>query len=186
MFFLTWECHVFRIAIIKPQHLLPVMLGCSQYDTSRLNGDFIAYADVLLIVDFRGACAVKGNDAVAGHVKRVDHDDVFDALLFREETLTRHYFILKFDCSWGIRTNMGKTEGIFLNLQCNRHIVGSIIIKLIDHRTISVGEARAIWDVGHYGKSLYLQNSESSNYICVFHYSSVICRLRRASNIYIL
>ena len=26
-----------------------------------------------------------------------------------------------------------------------------------------VGEARAIWDVGHYGKSLYLQNSESSN-----------------------
>ena len=59
--------------------------------------------------DFRGACAVKGNGAVAGHVKRVDHDDVFDALLFREETLTRHYFILKFDFSWGIRTNMGKT-----------------------------------------------------------------------------
>ena len=75
-----------------------------------------------LIDDFRGACAVKGNGAVAGHVKRVDHDDVFDALLFREETLTRHYFILKFDFSWGIRTNMGKTEGIFLNLQCNCHI----------------------------------------------------------------
>ena len=33
---------------------------------------------------------------------------------------------------------MGKTEGIFLNLQCNCHIVGSIIIKLINHRTISV------------------------------------------------
>ena len=73
------------------------------------------------IDDFRGACAVKGNGAVAGHVKRVDHDDVFDALLFREETLTRHYFILKFDFSWGIRTNMGKTEGTFLNLQCNCH-----------------------------------------------------------------
>ena len=29
-----------------------------------------------LIDDFRGACAVKGNDAVAGHVKSVDHDDV--------------------------------------------------------------------------------------------------------------
>ena len=85
-----------------------------------------------LIDDFRGACAVKGNGAVAGHVKRVDHGDVFDALLFREETLTRHYFILKFDFSWGIRTNMGKTEGIFLNLQCNCHIVGSIIIKLPD------------------------------------------------------
>ena len=90
------------------------------------------------IDDFRGACAFKGNGAVAGHVKRVDHDDVFDALLFREETLTRHYFKLKFDFSWGIRTNMGKTEGIFLNLQCNCHIVGSIIIKLIIHRTISV------------------------------------------------
>ena len=89
------------------------------------------------IDDFRGACAVKGNGAVAGHVKRVDHGDVFDAL-FREETLTRHYFILKLDFSWGIRTNMGKTEGIFLNLQCNCHIVGSIIIKLINHRTISV------------------------------------------------
>ena len=75
---------------------------------------------------------------LSGHVKRVDHDDVFDALLFREETLTRHYFKLKFDFSWGIRTNMGKTEGIFLNLQCNCHIVGSIIIKLIIHRTISV------------------------------------------------
>ena len=49
-----------------------------------------------------------------------------------------------------------------------------------------VGEARAIWDVWHYGKSLYLQNSESSNCSCVFHYSSVICRLRRASNIYIV
>ena len=84
--------------------------------------------------DFRGACAVKGNGAVAGHVKR----DVFDALLFREETLTRHYFILKFDFSWGIRTNMGKTEGICLNLQCHCHIVGYIIIKLINHRTISV------------------------------------------------
>ena len=92
----------------------------------------------MAIDDFRGACAVKGNGVVAGHVKRVDHDDVFDALLFREETLTRHYFILKFDFSWGIRTYIGKTEGIFLNLQCNCHIVGSIILKLINHRTISV------------------------------------------------
>ena len=94
--------------------------------------------NIILIDNFRGACAVKGNGAVAGHVKRVDHGDVFDALLFREETLTRQYFILKFDFSWGIKTNMGKTEGIFLNLQCNCHIVGSIIIKLINHRTISV------------------------------------------------
>ena len=28
---------------------------------------------------FRGACAVKGNVQVAGHVKRVDHGDAFDA-----------------------------------------------------------------------------------------------------------
>ena len=32
-----------------------------------------------------------------------------------------------------------------------------------DHNNVVVGEARAIRDVGHYGKSLYLQNSESSN-----------------------
>ena len=73
---------------------------------------FVQPASSSLIDDFRGASAVKRNGAVAGHVKRVDHD-VFDALLFREETLTRHYFILKFDFSWGIRTNMGKTEENF-------------------------------------------------------------------------
>ena len=107
-------------------------------------GDAMVWGAIIVlhnaIDDFRGACAVKGNGAVAGHVKRVDHDDVFDALLFREETLTRHYFILKFDFSRGIRTNMGKTGGIFLKLQCNCHIVlvGSIIIKLINHRTLSV------------------------------------------------
>ena len=104
------------------------LLGYNQFPSS------IKYRQT--IDDFRGACAFKGNGAVAGHVKRVDHDDVFDALLFREETLTRHYFKLKFDFSWGIRTNMGKTEGIFLNLQCNCHIVGFIIIKLIIHNTV--------------------------------------------------
>ena len=31
------------------------------------------------IYDFRGACAVKGNIQVAGHVKRVDHEDAFNA-----------------------------------------------------------------------------------------------------------
>ena len=34
----------------------------------------------VLIDLFRGACAVKGNVSVAGHVKRVDHGDAFDAL----------------------------------------------------------------------------------------------------------
>ena len=33
----------------------------------------------ILIDDFRGACAVKGNVQVAGHVKRVDHGDAFNA-----------------------------------------------------------------------------------------------------------
>ena len=46
-----------------------------------------------------------------------------------------HYFILKFDLSCGIRTNMGKTEGIFHNLQCDCHRVASIFIKLINHLT---------------------------------------------------
>ena len=32
-----------------------------------------------IIDDFRGACAVKGNVQVAGHVKRVDHGDAFNA-----------------------------------------------------------------------------------------------------------
>ena len=37
---------------------------------------------VLLTIDlFRGACAVKGNVPVAGHVKRVDHGDAFDAFV---------------------------------------------------------------------------------------------------------
>ena len=69
-----------------------------------------------MVEDIRGACTVKGNVPVAGHAKRVDHGDAFDALTFRKETLTGHYFILKFDLSWGIRTNMGKIEGIFLNV----------------------------------------------------------------------
>ena len=41
-------------------------------------------AKTLGIDDFRGPCAVNGNVSVAGHVKRVDHDDAFDALLFRK------------------------------------------------------------------------------------------------------
>ena len=34
------------------------------------------------IDDFRGACAVKGNVQVAGHVKRVDHGDASNALRY--------------------------------------------------------------------------------------------------------
>ena len=68
------------------------------------------------------------------HVKRVDHG-CFQRMTLRQETLTGHYFILKFDLSWGIRTKMGKTEGIFLNLQCDCHRVASIFIKRINHYT---------------------------------------------------
>ena len=61
-----------------------------------------------VIDDIRGTCAVMGKVPAAGHVKRVDHGDAFDALLFRKEMLTGHYFILKFDhLSWCNRTNMG-------------------------------------------------------------------------------
>ena len=58
----------------------------------------------------------------------------FRAFLFRKETLMGHYFIFKFDLSWGIRTNMGKLEGVFLNLQCDCHRVASIFIKLMNQR----------------------------------------------------
>ena len=37
----------------------------------------------------------------------------FHTFLFRKETLTRHYFIFKFDLSLGIRTNMGKLKEFF-------------------------------------------------------------------------
>ena len=84
---------------------------------------------------------------------------------------------------WTIRSS-----GIYYSVR--RHIDminrASYRCQLGYYYPLHIGEARAIWDVGHYGKSLYLQKSESSNSICVFHYSSVICRLRRASNIYIL
>ena len=56
-------------------------------------------------------------------------------MTFSLNTLTGHYFILKFDLSSGIRTNMGKPEGMFLNLQCDCHRVASIFIKLINQRT---------------------------------------------------
>ena len=59
----------------------------------------------------------------------------FWRLMFHYETLTGRYFILKFDLSWGIRTHIGKTEGIFINLQCDCHRVASIFIKLINHHT---------------------------------------------------
>ena len=41
-------------------------------------------------------------------------------------------FLLRFYLSWGIMTTMGKTEGIFLNLQCDCHRVASIFIQLIN------------------------------------------------------
>ena len=66
------------------------------------------------------------------HVKRVDHGDAFNAWRDVQKMLTVHYFMFKFDLSWGIRTKMGKTEGIFLNLQCDCHRVASMFIKLIN------------------------------------------------------
>ena len=82
-----------------------------------------------LIDDFRGACAVKGNVQVAGRTSSVSTTQMLST---HDETLTVHYFMFKFDLSWGIRTKMGKTEGIFLNLQCDCHRVASMFIKLIN------------------------------------------------------
>ena len=105
-------------------------LQCTRAEVNRL-----VSVPLCAIDDIRVACAVKGKVPVSSHVRLVDHRDAFDELLFRTETLTGHYFILKFDLSWCIRTDMGNTEEIFLNLQCNCHRVASIFIKLINHRT---------------------------------------------------
>ena len=40
---------------------------------------------------------------------------------------------------------MGKTEGIFLNLQCDCHRVASIFIKLINHYTNLLPNVTALW-----------------------------------------
>ena len=53
----------------------------------------------------------------------------FQRMTLRYETLMGHYFIFKFDFSWVTMTNMDKTEGIFLNLQCDCHRVASIFTK---------------------------------------------------------
>ena len=84
------------------------------------------------IDDFRGACAVKGNVQVAGRTSSVSTTEMLSTHDVTLKTLTVHYFMFKFDLSWGIRTKMGKTEGIFLNLQCDCHIVASMFIKRIN------------------------------------------------------
>ena len=84
------------------------------------------------IDDFRGACAVKGNVQVAGRTSSVSTTEMLSTHDVTLKTLTVHYFMFKFDLSWGIRTKMGKTEGIFLNLQCDCHRVASMFIKLIN------------------------------------------------------
>ena len=84
------------------------------------------------IDDFRGACAVKGNVQVAGRTSSVSTTEMLSTHDVTLKTLTVHYFMFKFDLLWGIRTKMGKTEGIFLNLQCDCHRVASMFIKLIN------------------------------------------------------
>ena len=92
----------------------------------------ISDAKVKAIDDFRGACAVKGNVQVAGRTSSVSTTEMLSTHDVTLKTLTVHYFMFKFDLSWGIRTKMGKTEGIFLNLQCDCHRVASMFIKLIN------------------------------------------------------
>ena len=53
-------------------------------------------------------------------------------------TLTGHYFVFKFDLSLGIGTNIGKTEGIFINLQCDCHRVASVYIYKTDQSPCQV------------------------------------------------
>ena len=101
-----------------------------------------------LIDDFRGACAVKGNVQVAGRTSSVSTTEMLSTHHVALKTLTVHYFMFKFDLSWGIRTKMAKTEGIFLNLQCDCHRVASMFIKLINLYTnfsILLPNMTALW-----------------------------------------
>ena len=50
-----------------------------QAATLLFSTDLVVCCNMLLIDNFRGACAVKGNVQVAGHVNRVDHGDAFNA-----------------------------------------------------------------------------------------------------------
>ena len=54
-----------------------LILWCISYYSAQLFSLYIATSHV--IDDFRGACAVKGNVQVAGHVKHVNHGDAFNA-----------------------------------------------------------------------------------------------------------
>ena len=82
---------------------------------------------------FRGACAVKGNVQVAGRTSSVSTTEMLsthDVTLRNVDGSLFHVQILF--VMGHRRTEMGKTEGIFLNLQCDCHRVASMFIKLIN------------------------------------------------------
>ena len=57
--------------VIINQQLVNLNFEVSSHDNALFN-------QFNLIDLFRGACAIKGNVQVAGHVKRVDHGDAVD------------------------------------------------------------------------------------------------------------
>ena len=82
--------------------------------------------------DIRGACAVKGNVQVAGRTSSVSTTEMLSTHDVTLRNVDGSLFHVHIDLSWGIRTKIGKTEGIFLNLQCDCHRVASMFIKLIN------------------------------------------------------
>ena len=76
-------------------------------------------------------------------------------MTLRQETLAGHYLIFKFDFSWVTMTDMGKTEGIFLNLQCDCYRVASVFIKtdrstyLFQHLAGIFDSAMNKWSLTH-------------------------------------
>ena len=75
------------------------------------------------IDDFRGACAVKGNVQVAGHVKRVNNGDAFN-----QSRISRAERLFKYDdiCSQVAGCNSNKQNDPIDDALRGRHALASL------------------------------------------------------------
>ena len=87
------------------------------------------------IDDFRGACTVKGNVQVAGRTSSVSTTEMLSTHDITLRNVDVSLFHVQIWFVMGHQDQMGKTEGVFLNLQCDCHRVASMFIKLINHYT---------------------------------------------------
>ena len=111
-----------RRCILNYNSFKPTKL-CTMY--KRKMDDKLMQICIMYTIDlFRGACAVKGNVLVAGHVKRVDHGDAVDEWRYvskRWRVIISFWNLICHGASGPIY--MGKPVWIFLNLQCDCHCV---------------------------------------------------------------